>query len=199
MSATYDNELERVLNELVDGTLTEADEQRLAEILRTDASARRQYRQFMALHADLHWDYATVRYRSRRHTGIRTSATMEAGGMQEAAVGGRQSCLLIVVTGGFLLAWQWRGHGVSTDPSSVDIVPLAGEVQLADGGTHKQSVRRPNCVREPASTWSDSRAWPCCDWTTARKSVSPAKHASTAIGRTVKRRSFCTRGTLART
>ena len=56
MNTTHNDELDRLLNELVDGTLSEVDEQRLAEILRADALARGQYRRFMALHADLHWD-----------------------------------------------------------------------------------------------------------------------------------------------
>ena len=60
MNTKHNDELDRLLNELVDGTLSEVDEQRLAEILRADALARGQYRQFMALHADLHWDYAAA-------------------------------------------------------------------------------------------------------------------------------------------
>jgi ferric-dicitrate binding protein FerR (iron transport regulator) len=50
-------ELDRLLNALVDQQLTEAEETRLAELLRQDASARRRYRSFMELHGALHWDY----------------------------------------------------------------------------------------------------------------------------------------------
>ena len=60
MSAKNILELERLLNHLADGILSESDEVQLAEMLRTDAAARRQYRQFMALHADLFWDYAAA-------------------------------------------------------------------------------------------------------------------------------------------
>jgi hypothetical protein len=60
MNDQRDENLERLLNGLVDGALAEEEESQLAEMLRVDASARRQYRQFMALHADMHWDYATA-------------------------------------------------------------------------------------------------------------------------------------------
>jgi hypothetical protein len=46
MSATQDDRLERLLNQLADGMLAEVDEQELGEILRADTSARRQYCQF---------------------------------------------------------------------------------------------------------------------------------------------------------
>ena len=132
MNATYDNELDRVLNELVDGTLTEADEQRLVEMLRSDASARRQYRHFMALHADLHWDYATAIVSEPEVHG--QSEQVQRWNRWNArtawAVAG---LLLVAVTGGFLLAWQWRGHLRLDRPVIGHIVPLAGEVQLADG------------------------------------------------------------------
>lgn len=53
-------ELDRLLNGLVDQQLSEADETRLAELLRQDATARRRYRIFMELHGALHWDYAAA-------------------------------------------------------------------------------------------------------------------------------------------
>lgn len=53
-----DPSLERLLNGLCDGILSEADEDRLAKILEHDAVARRRYREWLELHAALHWDYA---------------------------------------------------------------------------------------------------------------------------------------------
>lgn len=60
MKRSMPEELEILLNGVADGSLTEADESRLAAMLRSDAEARRHYRQFMALHAGLMWDYAAA-------------------------------------------------------------------------------------------------------------------------------------------
>jgi len=131
MSTTY-NELDRVLNELVDGTLTEAEEHRLAEILCTDASARRQYRQFMALHADLHWDYAAAAV-SQPETNQRSKQgqqrTRNIGRTWAAA-----AMLAVVVTGALLLTWNWRQDMDPNRPAIGRITPLAGDVQLEYGG-----------------------------------------------------------------
>ncbi len=51
------DELERLLNDLTDEILSEEQEARLATILQSDADARRYYRHWMTLHADLMWDY----------------------------------------------------------------------------------------------------------------------------------------------
>ncbi len=52
-----DTDLDALFNRLADGIASEADEQRLGEVLRTSPAARRAYREFMALHSALHWDY----------------------------------------------------------------------------------------------------------------------------------------------
>ncbi|SVC87365.1 uncharacterized protein METZ01_LOCUS340219, partial [marine metagenome] len=44
----------------VDGLATAEDELRLAKWLRSGAEARKAYRQFMALHSALHWDYVAA-------------------------------------------------------------------------------------------------------------------------------------------
>ncbi len=49
-----------ILNRLVDGVATEEDERRLAEWLRSGPAARKTYREFMALHSSLHWDYVAA-------------------------------------------------------------------------------------------------------------------------------------------
>jgi ferric-dicitrate binding protein FerR (iron transport regulator) len=154
MNMTYDDEMERLLNELVDGTLTAVDEQRLAEILRTDASARRQYRQFMALHADLHWDYAAAivsqpeaNWQPERRQPERRQPWKRWEPRSRWAVAG---LLLIVVTGGFLSTWQWRSHLSLDQPVIGRIAPLAGEVRIAERGK-TQAITREAELRAGAS------------------------------------------------
>jgi ferric-dicitrate binding protein FerR (iron transport regulator) len=53
-------EMEALFNRIADGIATDADEERLAQVLRSSAEARRAYRQFMDLHSALHWDYVAV-------------------------------------------------------------------------------------------------------------------------------------------
>jgi hypothetical protein len=52
--------LEELLNSLLDDTLSESDEARLAGMLAESETARGRYREWMELHAALHWDYATA-------------------------------------------------------------------------------------------------------------------------------------------
>ena len=52
-----DTDFESLFNRLADGIASEVDEQRLGEVLRSSPEARRAYREFMALHSALHWDY----------------------------------------------------------------------------------------------------------------------------------------------
>ena len=57
---TTDADLEGLFNRLADGLASEADERTLAELLRVSSEARRAYREFMALHSALHWDYVAA-------------------------------------------------------------------------------------------------------------------------------------------
>ena len=59
MSA-MDTDLEALFNRFADGIASEADEERLGQVLRSSAEARQAYRQFMDLHSALHWDYVAV-------------------------------------------------------------------------------------------------------------------------------------------
>ncbi len=132
MSARQDERLETLLNELADGMLTDEGELQLAEILRADAAARRQYRQFLALHADLHWDYAAavVSQPERRIEARRE----ELGGKQRAWQWGATAILLLVlVAGGFLLNWRWKAAPDGERPAIGRLSPLAGEVQFVSG------------------------------------------------------------------
>ncbi|MBM3984057.1 MAG: hypothetical protein FJ304_28080, partial [Planctomycetes bacterium] len=57
---TTDADLQDLFNRLADGLAPEEDERRLVELLRSDPEARRAYREFVALHSALHWDYAAA-------------------------------------------------------------------------------------------------------------------------------------------
>lgn len=57
---TADADLEGLFNRLADGLASDADEDALARLLRGSAEARRAYREFMALHSALHWDYVAA-------------------------------------------------------------------------------------------------------------------------------------------
>jgi hypothetical protein len=54
------DELLALLNALADNRLPEPQERRLREILDRGEQARRVFQEFAALHAGLHWDYATI-------------------------------------------------------------------------------------------------------------------------------------------
>lgn len=58
MSAVAD--LDLLLSRLIDDQLDEVSTTRLQDVLRADAGARRRYRQVMALHAGLQWDYVAA-------------------------------------------------------------------------------------------------------------------------------------------
>ena len=51
---------ESIFNRCADGLASETEQQALAELLRSDPEARKAYREFMALHAALHWDYVAA-------------------------------------------------------------------------------------------------------------------------------------------
>lgn len=55
MNETPEQALERLLSAAVDGSLSDADEQALATLLKADETARRRYLRFMQLHALLEW------------------------------------------------------------------------------------------------------------------------------------------------
>jgi hypothetical protein len=52
--------LEQLMNQVVDGGLSDADELRLETLLRDDSTARDRYLRFMMLHADLLWDHGAA-------------------------------------------------------------------------------------------------------------------------------------------
>ncbi|MCU0982757.1 MAG: hypothetical protein MUF25_26650 [Pirellulaceae bacterium] len=132
MSARQDERLESLLNDLADGTLSDEGELQLAGMLRADAAARRQYRQFLALHADLHWDYAAAvvsepekRIEVRRE---RPGWKGRAWHRWTAAL-----LLLVLVAGGFLLKWRGKAAPDGQRPVIGRLSSLAGEVQIVNG------------------------------------------------------------------
>lgn len=132
MSARHDDRLESLLNDLADGTLSDEGELQLAEMLRADAAARRQYRQFLALHADLHWDdaVAVVSQPEKRIEVRREGAGWKwrAWHRWTAAI-----LLLVLVAGGLLLHWRGNFAPDGEPPLIGRLSPLAGEVQIVSG------------------------------------------------------------------
>ncbi|MFM7843915.1 MAG: FecR domain-containing protein, partial [Planctomycetota bacterium] len=55
-----DSGWEELFNRIADGLAGPEDEIQLGELLRSNAAARRAYREFFALHAALHWDYVST-------------------------------------------------------------------------------------------------------------------------------------------
>jgi hypothetical protein len=54
------DELELLCNRLADGLASEADAERLRALLREGPRVRRRFREFLDLHAALHWDYVAA-------------------------------------------------------------------------------------------------------------------------------------------
>ncbi|MFM7291538.1 MAG: hypothetical protein ACKO6B_09925 [Planctomycetia bacterium] len=68
-----------LFDHVADGIQTEAEEGELLAVLKQNAEARRQYRQFMQLHSALHWDFTFLAVPETR------------AGDERAAPGGRGS------------------------------------------------------------------------------------------------------------
>lgn len=97
MNASDLAELERLCHAIAEDTLGEADAERLAALLRADPAARRHYRHFMALHADLGWDYAAA---AREPAPPARRAGREGLGRWAAAAG-----IAVLLAGGGAAAW----------------------------------------------------------------------------------------------
>jgi ferric-dicitrate binding protein FerR (iron transport regulator) len=105
MNGHPSDELERLLNGLSDGLLSEDEEARLADMLRGDAAARRHYRHWMTLHAALMWDYAAT---AAENTGAQPKTTAQRSWRKAAAI----AASLVVVVGLSLIWFPSRDqHG----------------------------------------------------------------------------------------
>lgn len=149
--------LEELLNSLLDETLSEADEARLAEMLATSSVARSRYRQWMELHASLHWDYAAA---ATQHSATPLAPDtdslprdiFDAGAGQTGRSGSPRSLLLggsLAAAGLLALAISWfvvlqrpgdsaaRGHSGPTLLATGEIVELVsqgGAASWSNGG-----------------------------------------------------------------
>ena len=141
--------LEELLNSLVDETLSDADEARLAAMLAESEAARRRYRQWMELHAALNWDYAaaaaehtsascqsdadmmvtTTRFQPRRHSLLLGGSLAAAG--------------LLALTISWFAVLQRPGKPVGAESLAmnpmragqiVELVSLGGAASWSDGG-----------------------------------------------------------------
>jgi len=132
------DELERLLNSLADGLLSEDEEARLADILRGDAAARRHYRHWMTLHAALMWDYAATA------AGNQTATPSKRSWRKAAAI----AASLLVVAGLSLIWLRSRDQHVQT-------VAWVEEVQGTvswNNGTGVPPVSIEASVRVPGGT-----------------------------------------------
>lgn len=149
--------LEELLNSLLDETLSEADEARLAEMLATSSVARSRYRQWMELHASLHWDYAAA---ATQHSAAPLAPgtdslpldIFDAVAGQTGRSRSRRSLLLggsLAAAGLLALALSWfvvlqrpgdsaaRGHSGATLLATGEIVELVsqgGAASWSNGG-----------------------------------------------------------------
>lgn len=136
MNATQDDRLDNLLNDLADGTLSHDDEEQLAELLRTDARARRRYRHFMALHADLHWDYAAAVV-SLPEANVEARREKSGGPWRARHLWTASAVLLVIVAGGLIVTWGWRDVPDRGHPVIGRVTRLAGDVQIVDrDGVH---------------------------------------------------------------
>jgi len=114
-----DTDLDALFNRLADGIASEADEQHLGEVLRSSPEARRAYREFMALHSALHWDYvagaAPDATSTASHPSTFTPARVRAGWVAAFLAGIAVATAAAVA---IVVFWQERG----TNPEKLPAV-----------------------------------------------------------------------------
>jgi anti-sigma factor RsiW len=152
---THQDVLEELLNSLLDETLSEADEARLAGMLTESATARTRYREWMELHAALHWDYAAA---ASNHPEPTLSMDTRLGLSNDADVVsaeasrsiGRHSLLIggsLAMAGLLALAISWftvlqrPGELAERQPSGATLLATGQIVEVASlGGAASWSV-----------------------------------------------------------
>ena len=138
MSGNSSPGLEQLLNGLLDGVLSEAEEAQLAGILRADAAARCRYRQFMLLHSDLTWDYAAAAVPAAEPAlgataRTRASASGSGWGWRVSAIAA--GLALLAALGA--LWFSGRGSG----PRAIaTLESAAGAVSWSDGGSQRAGL-----------------------------------------------------------
>ena len=134
-------ELERLLNQLSDDLISEAEEAQLADILRHDPAARRYYRQWLNLDASLTWDYASV------------AVSPEEGGkpiVKRQPLSARYRLVLaasILLVTGFGLYWLL--HQPDRDPPIAWVEEVQGTVWWTNGNQESLAEQRTR-LRVPA-------------------------------------------------
>lgn len=137
------DELNSLLNTLADGGLSEAEERRLREILDRGEPARRAFREFAALHAVLHWDYATLlapdsrlpasatrKGRDRWPTVRRAAAFLGAAAVAGAAT---VAAWMLIATPAGPLGRAAGARPLATVTQTRFLLPAEGERPLAIG------------------------------------------------------------------
>ncbi|QDU96590.1 FecR domain-containing protein [Lignipirellula cremea] len=128
------SDLEALFNRVADGIASEVDEQQLGELLRSSPEARFAYRQFMALHSALHWDYVAAAAPESSGMTV-TPARRASEGRETTGNGGLPSlarrvgvALAGALTLTLLIAWGW--FAVTQTGSKPEAVAL---LHSADG------------------------------------------------------------------
>ena len=101
-----DLDLEALFNRLADGIASEADKENLGTLLRSRPQARRAYREFMAMHSALHWDYVATAA-SQPSQGSAPDGLTEVLTEERVRRADRARSLLIATAAALLIAMGW--------------------------------------------------------------------------------------------
>lgn len=145
---TADADLEGLFNRLADGLASDADEDALARLLRGSAEVRRAYREFMALHSAMHWDYVAA---ARGEHAPAPSALRPGPRLGWLAAFGAGVLLATAVSVALILLWpvppkalDLSSAPTTTDARSADAIAAL----LVDGvGAEFAPGRAPDGVR----------------------------------------------------
>lgn len=133
------DDFEVLLNGLLDDTLSEADEQRLATILASNAEARRRYRHWMELHAALEWDYAAAAM-PMMHPAVESNSDSPADQISRkparaAAWRGIIMASSLASLAAAVVAAGWLGaRWMAADRPSVEIIAVGGAASWSGNG-----------------------------------------------------------------
>jgi ferric-dicitrate binding protein FerR (iron transport regulator) len=143
-------EFEQLLSDLTDGLLTEEEEARLAEILRNDPTARRQYREFMALHSSLTWEYALAAT-ATEPTGI---ASIPAPVKRSRHYWAMAAAIVLLLG----LSALWFASKPSRVQSSIVLESVNGTVSWSDGANVPHTWLKAGARLEPGTLRVESES-----------------------------------------
>ncbi len=127
MSA-IDADLEALFNRFADGIASEADEERLGQVLRSSAEARKAYRQVMDLHSALHWDYVAVAIPESSQDLSQPSSHSSASG-RAGWVAAFFAGIAVATVAAIAIAVFWQNH--SPHPQEKEVVKDAKSDSVA--------------------------------------------------------------------